>query len=67
MNQKLVKQSCFDFLVHIESYTNIGPVLDYPKTVDYILERNLMKFQHIEMAIFTFYCQNWSPYAMVLI
>ena len=34
--------TCFDFLSPIESYTRIGPVVDYPETVDYILERNLM-------------------------
>ena len=31
-----------------------------PKTVDYILERNLMKCQQIKTAVFTFTGQNWS-------
>ena len=33
-----------------------GPVVDCPSTFDYILERNLMKFQWTETAVFTFNC-----------
>ena len=39
------------FLAHIESYPRIGHAVDYPKTVDYILERNLMKYQHTKTAV----------------
>ena len=31
--------------------------MDYPKTVDYILERNLMKCQQTKMAVLSFNCQ----------
>ena len=40
------------FLSHIESYTRIGPVVDYPKTVDYIWERTLIKYQQTKTAVF---------------
>ena len=54
------------FLSYIESYMRIGPVVDYPKTVDHILERNLMKCQQTKTAIFTFTCQNWCSNAIIL-
>ena len=44
----------FFFKFHIESYTRIGPGVDYPKTVDYILERNLMTCKPTKTAAFTF-------------
>ena len=35
----------------IDSYTRIGSAVDYSKTIDYILERNLMKYQQSKMAV----------------
>ena len=54
------------FLSHFESYMRIGPVVNYPETVDYILERNFMNCQQTKMAVITLNCQNLCPNAILL-
>ena len=57
MTCQIIMLCCVFFLSRIELYTRLGPVLNYPKTVDYILERNLMKCQPTKTDVFTLICK----------